>query len=143
MALALLIALANMMYTCYSVGQVEGIKDSGAFLTEFPYTLNGLHILISFGLVLCTIGLWLRRISGLIISSAALLFVVGVCGFWRFQTVRYLSEFKGDGRAYDRLRSEVGLFHGATKLDCLVLSLVGVLLMWHLIMVVKMTRKEE
>jgi hypothetical protein len=45
-----------------------------------------------------------------------------------------------DGLAYDRLRTEVGFFHGATKLDLLVLSLVGVLFMWHLIMLVKMTR---
>jgi len=139
LALTFVIAQASVMYTCYQVGHVDGVRESGAFLTEFPYTLNGLHIMISLGLVVCAIGLWLRRTTRSIVSSAALLSVLGIYGFWHFRTVRYLSEFAGDRQSYDRLRAEVGFFHGATKWDLLVLSLVAILLLWHLIMLVKMT----
>lgn len=139
LSLAFLIAQASVMYTCYQFGHVEGVRESGGFLTEFPYTLNGLHVWISLGLVLCTISLWFRRVIGLITSSAALLLVSGVYGFWHFRTLKYLSEFAGDRQAYDRLRAEVGFFHGATKWDLLVLSLVALLLLWHLVTLVKMT----
>lgn len=56
------------MYTCYWVGHTEGVRESGGMLTDLEYTLDGLHIVISFCLGLSVVGLWLRRGWGLILS---------------------------------------------------------------------------
>lgn len=36
LALASVIAAVSVMYTCYQVGHLDGIRESGAFLTELP-----------------------------------------------------------------------------------------------------------
>jgi len=138
LALAFLIAQVSVMYACYQVGHIEGMRESGAFTTEFPYTLNGLHVLISIGLVVCTIGLWLRRFTGLVISSIALIFVLAIYGHWYYQTVKYLRGFQTEGQNYTRLRAEVGFFHGAFKWDYIVLALVVILLLWLVVRCVQM-----
>src|ERR1700704_6479958 len=104
LGLTFLIAQAYMLYTCYQAGHIEGVRESGAFINEFPYTLNGLHILISIGLIVCTISLWLRRITGLVISSLALASVLATYGYWHYRTVKYLSEFRNNDQLYKRLQ---------------------------------------
>ncbi len=138
LALTFLIAQTSVMYTFYQAGHIEGLRESGAFITELPYTLNGLHILISIGLVVCTIGLWSRRIIGLVISSLALVSVLATYGYWHFRTVKYLSEFRNDNQLYKRVQEEVGFFHGATRWDLAVVAIVVVLVLWHLVKLAKL-----
>jgi hypothetical protein len=129
LAVTFLVALASLVYTAYEAGQIEGTRVSNGFLTDFPYTLNGLHFMISLGLALCAAGLWLPRRSGLCMSLMALLSVLLIYGYWYFQTTRYLREFS-QTQNYSWLQTEVGLFHGATRWDFVILVLVGVLLLW-------------
>ncbi len=138
LALTFLIAQTSVMYTFYQAGHIEGLRESGAFITEFPYTLNGLHTLISIGLVVCIIGLWSRRIIGLVISSLALVSVLATYGYWHFRTVKYLSEFRNDNQLYKRVQEEVGFFHGATRWDLAVVAIVVVLVLWHLVKLAKL-----
>jgi hypothetical protein len=138
LTLTLLMAQASLMYTCYEAGRIEGTRASGGFLTEFPYTLNGFHGLITLCLVLCAIGLWLRKPTGFFISSTALVVVILIYGYWHGQTVKYLSEFQTEDQNYSRLQAEVGFFHGATKWDLVVLALVAILLLWQVVTLIKM-----
>jgi hypothetical protein len=138
--LTLILAQASVMYTCYWAGHTEGVRDSGGFLTEFPYTLIGLHIAISFCLTVCAAGLWLRRVWGLVISMLALLSVLVTYGYWHFTTVKYLRELQNDMVLYKRVQQNVGWFHGATKWDFVVLVLVVILLLWHVVRLSKMMR---
>lgn len=139
LALAFLVAEGSVMYTCYWSGHTEGIRVSDGMLTDLEYTLDGLHTVISFFLIFSFVGLWLRRDWGRIISSLALVSVLVTYGYWHYMTVKYLSELQGNYQLYRRVQQEVGFFHGATKWDLLVLSLVAALLLWHLVMLVKRT----
>lgn len=141
LSLTLLMAQVSLMYTCYEAGRIEGMRAIGGFVTEFPYTLNGLHVLISLGLGLCAVGLWLHRATGLFIASAALVFVFVIYGYWHFQTTKYLKEFYADHQNYVRLEAEVGFFHGATRWDHLVLAVVAVLFLWLIFRLTKMALK--
>jgi len=138
LALAFLIAQASVMYTCYWVGHTEGVRESGGMLTDLEYTLDGLHIVISFCLGLSVVGLWLRRGWGLILSLLAFFSVVATYIYWHFMTVKYLSELLNNMALYRRVRQEVGYFLGATKWDFVVLILVVILLVWHLVRLTRM-----
>jgi hypothetical protein len=127
--LTFFLALATLMHTAYEAVRIEETRASSGFLTDFPYTLNGLHLMISLGLALCAVGLWLPRRSGLCMSLTALAFVLLIYGYWHLRTTRYLKEF-AETRNYNRLQAEVGLFHGATRWDFVILVLVGVLFLW-------------
>jgi hypothetical protein len=140
LALTFILAVASVMYTCYWAGHTEGVRDGGGFLTEFPYTLTGFHIVISFSLAVSAVGLWLGRVRGLIISTLALVSVLVAYGYWYFQTLNYLSELRNNLELYRRVQQEVGWFHGATKWDFVVLALVAILLSWHLLTLVKVAR---
>ena len=137
--LTFLIAQTSVMYTCYWAGHTEGVRESGGMLADLPYTLNGLHIVISFCLGLSFAGLWLRRGWGLILSLLALFSVVATYGYWHFMTVKYLSELLNNIALYRRVQQEVGFFHGATKWDLVVLAFVAILVLWHLVRLTKMT----
>lgn len=137
LVLAFILAQASVMYTCYWVGHTEGVRESGGFLTEFPYTLAGLHTVISICLGVCTVGLWIRRAWGLIISALALISVVATYCYWYFMTIKYLRELRNNMLLYSRVQQEVGWFHGATKWDFVVLALVVILLCWHLLTLIK------
>ena len=138
LTLAFLIAEGSVMYTCYWSGHTEGIRVSDGMLTDLEYTLNGLHTVISFFLILSSVGLWIRRDWGHIVSSLALVSVLVTYGYWHSMTVKYLSELQGNNQLYRRVQQEVGWFHGATKWDFLVLALILLLLLWHLVKLIKM-----
>lgn len=138
LALTFILGQASVMYTCYWAGHTEGVRQSGGFLTEFPYTLIGYHGVISFCLGICVVGLWVRRAWGLFISALALISALATYGYWYFRTVNYLNELQNNMSLYKRVQQEVGWFHGATKWDFLVLALVAILLLWHLVTLFKM-----
>lgn len=137
LALALILAQASVMYTCYWAGHTEGVRESGGFVTEFPYTLSGFHIVISFCLGICVVGLWCRGRWGLVLSSVGL---IGLCltyGYWHCRTLEYLSELRDNPGLYRRVQEETGFFHGATKWDFVVLFGIGLLLLWHVVRLLK------
>lgn len=133
MVVAFFVAQASAMYTCYSVAYTEGLRTSGGIITDFDYTLNGLHIVISFCLGVCAIGLWSRRVWGLIISSLALISVFATFCYWRFITLKYVHELQDDFGLYRRVLRQKGFFEGATGWDFVVLSVIGSLALWHLV----------
>ena len=140
--LAFLIAAASVIYTCYWSGHTEGLRVSNGIVTDFDYTLDGLHIVISFCLGLCVVGLWSRKRWGLIIAFLALASVIATYARWYRTTVKYLSELQNYPELYRRVRQEVGFFHGATKWDHVVLALVTILLLWVLVRLVIHRRRE-
>jgi hypothetical protein len=139
--LAFLVAAGSIMYMCYWSGHTEGIRVSNGILTDFEYTLDGLHTVISVFLVLSFVGLWLRRNWALFMSSLAFVSVLVIYGYWHCMTVKYLSELQA--KLYRRVQQELGWFHGATKLDFVVLALVAILRLWHLLTVFKMTHETK
>ncbi|MGH9904403.1 MAG: hypothetical protein ACRD8U_02335 [Pyrinomonadaceae bacterium] len=143
LALAFILAQASVMYTCYWAGHTEGVRQSGGFLTEFPYTLSGFHIVISFCLGVCVVGLWLRRGWGLIVSSVSLVSVLVTYGYWHFRTVEYLSDLRDNAPLYKRVQEETGIFHGATKWDFVVLAFVAIFVVWHLFRLTKVALKRR
>ncbi len=138
LGLAFLIAQGSVMYACYWAGHTDGIRESDGILGDLPYTLDGLHIVISFCLGVCVVGLWFRRGWGLIISSLALVSILVTYGYWHFKTIKYLSELGNNMAVYRRVQQEVGWFHGATKWDFVVLILVAILLLWQVAKVIEM-----
>lgn len=140
-ALAFVVAQISVMYTCYRVGHTEGVRESGGMLTDLPYTLEGFHILISFFLGVCVLGMWFRRAWSLIISSLGLVSILVIYGYWRFISLRYLSELESNAVLYRRVQQEMGWFLGATRWDFILLALVAILLVWHLFTLIKITRE--
>ena len=121
-----------------TLGGRKEISRSNRFV-EFPYTLTGLHTVISFGLCVSAVGLWVRRTWGLVISTIAVLSVLATYGYWYFMTFKYLSELRNNMLLYTRVQHEVGWFHGATRWDFVVLALAAILLLGHLGTLLKMT----
>jgi len=107
LALTFILGQASVMYTCYWAGHIEGVRHSGGFLTEFPYTLIGYHSVISFCLSVCVVGLWVRRGWGLFISALALISALATYGYWYFRTVNYLNELQNNMSLYKRVQQEV------------------------------------
>lgn len=142
-ASAFIVAQASVLYTFYWAGHTEGVRESGGMLADLPYTLNGLHIVISFCLGLSFVGLWLRRRWALIISMLALISVLGTYAYWHLMTVKYLSELVSNIIVYRRVQQETGLFLGATKWDFVVLAWVAMLLLWHVVTLFRMTLKRR
>lgn len=139
LVLAFLLAQASVMYTCYWVGHTEGVRESDGILTDFEYTLDGLHIVISFCLGVCVVGLWLRRSWCLFISSVGLVGVLVTYGYWHFWTVEYLRELRDYPQLYGRVQEARGFFHGATKWDLVVLVIVAALFLWHVLKLARLT----
>ena len=140
---AFLVAQGSVIYTCYWIGHTEGIRESGGMLADLPYTLDGLHIVITFCLGLCFVGLWSRRTWGLVISLVALAVLVATYGRWRLMTVKYLSELRNNPQLYRRVQQEVGWFHGASNWDLIVLALATALLLWQLFKLTKMIQERR
>jgi hypothetical protein len=128
---------------CYWSGHTEGVRVSNGILTDFEYTLDALHTVISVFLVLSFVGLWLRRNWACVMSSLALVSVLLTYGYWHRMTVKYLSELQPNYQLYRRVQQEVGWFHGATKWDFVVLALVAILLLWHVLALFKMTHETK
>ena len=140
---AFLLALASAMYTCYWIGHTEGVRESGGILTDFEYSLDGFHIVISFSLAVSVIGLCSRRFWGLIISMLGLLGVLMTYGYWHFWTIEYLSELHNYPQLYKRVQEERGFFHGGTKWDFVVLAFAASLLLLELVKLTKIILKRR
>ena len=129
--MAFSLAVINVIYTGYWAGHTEGVRESGGLLADLPYILEGLRILISAGLGICVLGLWLRSAFGPVISSLALVSVLAIYGYWYVLTVRYLGDLENNLVLYRRVQQQAGFFLGATKWDFAVLAFTAVLLAWH------------
>lgn len=139
-AVAFLITQGSIIHLAYLNGYVNGQEESKAFLTEFPYKMIAIHFWISVGFVVCTIGLYSRKVMGWFFSSLSLLWVCMIYGWWHLKTLNYLSDLRVGTELYNRRYQEVGLFHGATQWDMIVLSITITLFLWQIRVLMKILK---
>jgi hypothetical protein len=137
-AVAISVGVINAFLLAYNTGYVNGEAHSG-FLNgtyssgeNFFKTLNDMRFGITIALFISAAGLWVRRTIGLVSSSAALILILSNYTWWYFTTKAYLrnSEVTEQTMLTDPFYKEMGLLHGASAWDWVVLIISIVLFIW-------------
>lgn len=135
---AITVVIINAFIVAYNTGYVRGQERSdflyGTYISgeNFFESLNNIRLNITIAFLFAAAGLWLRRPIGSLLSSAALILIFLIYTQWYFDTKAYLtnSEVTEHTMLTDPFYKKMGLLHGATSWDWVVLIIAIVLFVW-------------
>lgn len=129
-----LTALLNMLWVAYNVGYSDGADMASQHSISGGDVHRALNIRIGIGLLVATIGLWLRGIVGFLVSAVALGYVGSEYVLWYQDSVHALKVMGMESWAdfQDPDFPYVGVLRGAEWWNIVVLAVVSILLIWQL-----------
>lgn len=126
LALLFIISIANY---AYYRGTLYAHLD---YLTDFHANLLGHRLAVIFGLLICFIGIWVKRLRGKVISLLSTLIILALYLFWYYEKFKWfeVAGLKDGSVEYTNRLNEIGWFRGANQWDFIVLFSVLVLMFW-------------
>lgn len=130
--------IINLFLLAYKVGHARSQDDfefsRGVYISgnDFSHVLNTIRLIVIIALLITAVGLWLQRSIGFLLSLAALISIFLTYAWWYFDTISYLrnTEVNEHTMATNPFYKEMGLLHGATSWDWVVLIIAIVLFIW-------------
>jgi ABC-type branched-subunit amino acid transport system permease subunit len=147
LGLAAILLSANLAYSSYMIGFRRG---QAHLFDTFTVTGNGdfvvsIRIAITTGLIVCVVGLALRRLSGVFASMLGIIWLVLVYFWWKHKSVAFLRNAgipdysKFDLPAFPHA---AGLW-AATWWDLLALTIGTILFLWQAITVIRVIKASD
>lgn len=148
--LTMIIGLGSALYATYSVGYMSGWEAYFATRNNEPllhapwlHTVNTLRIIISAAFIVSSFSLRSRNVTGLLLSTIAIL-AVAICYAWWYhysvETLRSLEISDFSQANFGRPFHYAGGLREAIWWDIAVFTLTSALLLWKAILVLKALR---
>lgn len=148
LSVSITLATASILLFVYDIGYANGYGagpyGSAVSDYDFFFWLSRLHLGIAAGLIIAAVGLWSRRVAGVLLSAAGLAWVAVVYAWWYLETKAYVahSEVTQQTKLHDPYYRNITL-HGGTWWDWTVLSVVLLILVWLTVAMRKALRKRS